>query len=519
MWKAPLCLALLCLLASGAAAEKFFMMHVTDVHGWIDGHPHNETLDADFGDFASLVQHMNTIADEEDFEFLLFDSGDLVEGTGLSDATPIHGQYIFPIVAQIQNYTALTMGNHDVGYATTVQLMEQTFIPTYNDDKPQERGRYLTANVELAGPDHAFVGEPYTVYETKAGSRLLIIGWIFNFTQETPVTDITFVSDALMEPWFEAAMAEPDIDMIISVMHIDPQSTPELQQTYEAVRSYYPTIPYLMFSGHRHVSYFQWYDDTSFTIESGKYFEELGLVTFDLSDDGLFENFDYEWMPTSVSNFMELTNTTSDTFLTPLGQSIKAQIAHYTNVLSLNETLGCSPITYDPYIPTAIPTSLYNLYIEKMVPTMLYQNQTEDIPYFITNSATLRYDLYKGRVDVNDIFSVNPFADNYVYFQGLNGTQVQAIVQYSNSAVVPKPSRIVNFEELPYLHSMTRLDDSKIYNILCSDYDAYSIASWISTLYPSADNSYQPYPTSLSSTGVIGGYILQYMPCSDTCVC
>lgn len=188
----------------------------------------------------------------------------------------------------------------DVGYATTVQLMEQTFIPTYNDDQPQERGRYLTGNVELAGPDKAFVGEPYTVYETKAGSRLLILGWMFNFTQETPVTDVTFVSDALEEPWFQAAMDEPDIDMIISVMHIDPQSTPELQQIYTAIRSYYPTLPYVMFSGHRHVSYFQWYDETSFTIESGKYFEELGLVTFNLTD-GLFDNFQYEWMPTSVS--------------------------------------------------------------------------------------------------------------------------------------------------------------------------------------------------------------------------
>ena len=138
---------------------------------------------------------------------------------------------------------------------------------------------------------------------------------------------------------------------------------------------------------------------------------------------------------------MNLTGTTSENFLTPLGESIKGQIAYYTNVLSLNETLGCSPITYDPYIPTALPSSLYNLYIEKMVPKMVFEanNNFNTTEYFISNSATLRYDLYEGRVDVNDIFSVNPFADMYVYFQPLNGTQLKAIVRYSESYALPPP--------------------------------------------------------------------------------
>ena len=53
------------------------------VHGWVAGHPHNATLNADFGDFCSLVEHMHARAVRENFEFLLFDSGDLTEGTQL----------------------------------------------------------------------------------------------------------------------------------------------------------------------------------------------------------------------------------------------------------------------------------------------------------------------------------------------------------------------------------------------------------------------------------------------------
>ena len=53
------------------------------VHGWVSGHPHNATLNADFGDYCSLVEHLNQRSVDEDFEFLLFDSGDLIEGDDL----------------------------------------------------------------------------------------------------------------------------------------------------------------------------------------------------------------------------------------------------------------------------------------------------------------------------------------------------------------------------------------------------------------------------------------------------
>lgn len=49
------------------------------VHGWVFGHPHAPELDADFGDFASLVEHMQANAAAAGEEFFLFDSGDLIE--------------------------------------------------------------------------------------------------------------------------------------------------------------------------------------------------------------------------------------------------------------------------------------------------------------------------------------------------------------------------------------------------------------------------------------------------------
>jgi 2',3'-cyclic-nucleotide 2'-phosphodiesterase (5'-nucleotidase family) len=72
---------------------------------------------------------------------LLLDSGDLIEGTGLSDATPVHGEFIWPLVKQIP-YSALTMGNHEIGVDSSIEELEKNFVPHWN-------GRYLTANTKV----------------------------------------------------------------------------------------------------------------------------------------------------------------------------------------------------------------------------------------------------------------------------------------------------------------------------------------------------------------------------------
>lgn len=93
----------------------FNVLHTTDTHGWLLGHQkeswpepnyrcvrtaraiEGETHDAtrlrsgDLGDFASFVTHMKKIAEEKDVDLLLVDSGDLHDGTGLSDGYPPGG--------------------------------------------------------------------------------------------------------------------------------------------------------------------------------------------------------------------------------------------------------------------------------------------------------------------------------------------------------------------------------------------------------------------------------------------
>ena len=48
-----------------AASDLIRILHLTDVHGWINGHPHSATLKSDFGDMVSLSLRMNEKAAKE----------------------------------------------------------------------------------------------------------------------------------------------------------------------------------------------------------------------------------------------------------------------------------------------------------------------------------------------------------------------------------------------------------------------------------------------------------------------
>jgi 2',3'-cyclic-nucleotide 2'-phosphodiesterase (5'-nucleotidase family) len=96
------------------------ILHTTDSHGWLLGHQKTSfpepNYSGDFGDFASFVSHMKKLAIKKDVDLLLVDSGDLHDGTGLSDGYPVGG-----VDAQQSNeffkqlpYDVLAIGRHSL---------------------------------------------------------------------------------------------------------------------------------------------------------------------------------------------------------------------------------------------------------------------------------------------------------------------------------------------------------------------------------------------------------------------
>jgi 2',3'-cyclic-nucleotide 2'-phosphodiesterase (5'-nucleotidase family) len=70
------------------------------VHGWIDGHKDPVELDLKISDYYNFISHMKGNAEKNEI-VLAFDSGDLAQGSGLSDATPVYGSFLFEMFKEL----------------------------------------------------------------------------------------------------------------------------------------------------------------------------------------------------------------------------------------------------------------------------------------------------------------------------------------------------------------------------------------------------------------------------------
>jgi len=183
---------------SSLGLGDFNIVVTTDVHSWLDGHVHADQpygqlarTDATFGDVVALLGHLRTAASARGRDVFFFDNGDVVDGTGLSSATPVAGSAVFPLLGAMP-YDAMNLGNHELYNSQTVErdLLGSGFIAARN-------GSYLTSNVDLAATGQA-VGARYTVREGRHGTRLLVFGFLFDMEVRTyPYSKLTAVTTRL----------------------------------------------------------------------------------------------------------------------------------------------------------------------------------------------------------------------------------------------------------------------------------------------------------------------------------
>ncbi|KAG6816705.1 hypothetical protein H0H87_003680 [Tephrocybe sp. NHM501043] len=177
------------------------ILHTTDSHGWLLGHQKasfpEPNYSGDFGDFASFVAHMKELAIKKDVDLLLVDSGDLHDGTGLTDGDPaggVNGQESIPFFTKLP-YDLLAIGNH------------QNFAPKF-------KGRYLTSNADITLPSSnksVPVGN-FNHGASTRGRKVTSLGVLFDFTGGDKGTSVQKVADMINEQWFtEAIKDEPDL--------------------------------------------------------------------------------------------------------------------------------------------------------------------------------------------------------------------------------------------------------------------------------------------------------------------
>ncbi|KAK0218159.1 Metallo-dependent phosphatase-like protein [Armillaria fumosa] len=435
------------------------IIHTTDTHGWLLGHQKasfpEPNYSGDLGDFASFVSHMKDIAVKKDVDLLLVDSGDLHDGTGLSDGFPpggVDGHESTKFLAELP-YDVMAIGNHELYvYANTLD-MHQNLAPKLN-------GRYLSSNVNITLADtnnktvDIPVGSRFAKFKTRKGRKVTALGVIFDFTGNDHNTTVQKVEDMVKESWFlEAIKDEPDFFLLAGHMPVSRDNWPLV---FNAVRAIHATTPILILGGHTHIRDCLQLDGRSMSLESGRYMETVGWMSVKLDDArSQSENltFSRRYLDPNRVTYEYHTRESQISFDTKQGKSITAGLNQLAIDFDLNFTYGTAPhdftITQAPYPSN---DSLLSLFAELATPYALSANSGRgDIPnYILINSGSQRFDIYAGTFTKNDQLTASPFTDIFFYIPEVARKVALDTLQMMNENGSENRKRSVEREEELY---------------------------------------------------------------------
>ncbi|KAI1336196.1 Metallo-dependent phosphatase-like protein [Xylariaceae sp. FL0016] len=469
-------------------------MHTTDTHGWLEGHLKEENYGADWGDFVTFSTHFKHQAGNMGVDILLVDTGDLHDGAGLSDATSPDGEISMKIFDKV-DYDLLAIGNHEL-YLADVAYQTLNEISTYWGDK------YLTSNVQIYNETSAqwqYIGKTHRYFTTEHGLRIMAFGVLFDFTGNTNVTKITTASTMVTQQWFLDAINTSDpIDVFVVLGH-NPARDSTFSVVFDAIREVHPDVPIQFFGGHSHIRDFVVYDQSSTSIESGRYCETLGWVS--LSG---FNSNNSAWAgispnPAGVPNPTRkaTSNSTSpfvfsrryldwnrktmayhaatwydDNFDYDNGLEATAEITQYRQQLNLQDLYGCVPQDYCMTCAAFNSSdNIFPLLSEAMAVTVVNTSRNDTARYIISNTGGIRFDMYKGPFTYDDSFIVSPFEDAFLYVADVPYALASTVLDALNAAGASQ-KRDLGFMPLerdicvdPYVEplSMTKRDHDHIH--------------------------------------------------------
>ncbi|TFK66050.1 hypothetical protein BDN72DRAFT_163954 [Pluteus cervinus] len=435
------------------------IIHTTDSHGWLLGHQKSSfpepNYSGDFGDFASFVQHMKELSIQKNVDLLLVDSGDLHDGTGLSDGFPAGGVDAHDANKFFEQlpYDVLAIGNHELYDYVNALDMHQNFVPKF-------AGRYLSSNVNITIPDKhgkptsVPVGSRFAKFKTRKGRKVTSLGVLFDFTGNAQNTTVQKVEDMVKEQWFAQAIKdEPDFFLLVGHMPIARDNWPLV---FNAIRAIHPTTPILILGGHTHIRDCLQLDGRSMSLESGRYMETVGWLTAKLDKRGSKKNitFSRRYLDPNRITYGYHTGRYSPFFDTTQGKQITQGLKQLSKNFDLDFQFGTAPhdftLSRSPYPSN---DSLLTLFIENAIPVALAVNNTRSSTpnIMITNSGSQRFDVYAGPFTKNDQLTASPFADAFLYIPNVPlGIAKQVLPTLNNEGAEERRSLLEEREKTEY---------------------------------------------------------------------
>ncbi|KAH9990648.1 Metallo-dependent phosphatase-like protein [Russula compacta] len=397
------------------------VIHTTDTHGWLLGHQKLSAPEPNsrgtFGDFSSFVFHMNETAKRKGVDLLLVDTGDLHDGTGLSDGYPKggwDGQESDEFFAQLP-YDVLTIGNHELYSNAVAHSMHTNLTKRFP-------GRYLTSNayITVTGDD----GEPKTVpigwqfakFKTRKGRSVTALGVIFDARNFASDVSIHTAKDmATKEPWFADAIKDrPDLFLLIGHMPVRGVGN-NWNFVFDPIRKLHKDTPILILGGHTHIRDCAQYDGKSMALESGAYMDTLGWLSVNLTSTGPSGNLSFSRRYLDPNRVTYEFHTTQHQFDTRPGLNITDGLYRLFDKYNLGKVWGKSPQEYTLYRdPVTSNRSVLKFFAEEAVPTALSNvPSVASARYFVVGTGVLRYDIFEGDFNQNDQLTASSYPDQF----------------------------------------------------------------------------------------------------------
>eukprot|EP00290_Baffinella_frigidus_P011167 CAMPEP_0180145142 /NCGR_PEP_ID=MMETSP0986-20121125/17459_1 /TAXON_ID=697907 /ORGANISM="non described non described, Strain CCMP2293" /LENGTH=564 /DNA_ID=CAMNT_0022089393 /DNA_START=72 /DNA_END=1766 /DNA_ORIENTATION=+ len=495
------------------------ILQLTDVHSWLSGHKHEIGVEATYADCLSFFEHLKANAAKFGKDLFLFNSGDIVDGTGLSDATEIDGEALTPLIQQMP-FTALTSGNHELYRDETMtHMVSSGFVDSW-------KGRYITGNVHNATTGE-LIGAPYAIVKGDQKSKILVFGFLFNMLNNCKAVKVSKVEEAVTEPWFSEALdAASGVDAIVVLVHMDVADV-LIDTILRAIRAKVPIASVVFLAGHTHYRGYRLVDNRAVSMESGKYLDTIGYLSCSLPTiNAQAIACDHVFITPHLKDFYGLTGTTKKTFPTAAAKAMQKDVDAIRAKLDLDRTVGCAPLDFLPDAALAKPESLWSLYLNKVVPAAVFAKDLPN-PVFLASTGALRYQIYKGPVSLDDTYEVSPFKDTYVIAKDLNAQMLAraltALVNSTLDARVKRTSdKLLLGSTLPDWLATVVPEDLKseaTYNLVFAEFDTPHVAEALKTA-----NAQWAVPTETYRVGEIDSrsvwetFMNQSWPCDSRAI-
>ncbi|SEO27117.1 hypothetical protein SAMN04488134_105201 [Amphibacillus marinus] len=355
------------------------VLHTNDIHAKIN----------DFGKIAAYIEAEREAATHS----LYLDAGDIFSGNPVVDL-----QYGYPIISLLNqlDLQAMAIGNHefDYGQEETVKRMNQSIFPWLSANT------VVTDQTEVEFPQP----EPYYLFELDG----LTVG-VFSLTETPPSTALSNIvglefNDPI-ETAKEYAYLADETDILIALTHIGYNVDRQLAEAVDFFD--------LIIGGHSHTTLNQP------AIVNGTPIAQTGANGTNIG------NITLSYDPVSTEVELVSGSLQSVANLTAVNEEVEASVNQFNAEMEdlLSEEIGYTESGLNR--SGNVDSSLGNFWTDA-----IRHYTGADIA--LTNNGGIRANIPVGPITVNDIYTIEPFANEIMKFE-MTGAAIKEVISYSYS--------------------------------------------------------------------------------------